>query len=172
MAVVSATCRRSTAHAEDVGLELHESCGGAPSTVLSAQFRNPLPSPAAHRASGMPSVSVARTMWFRLPRGRNVVPRAYANPNTARPGRQRPDHIHAIAIGNSGGHRLGLFGTLNQFEFVTQPLHGGAGHEDTAFQRVINLAVDTPGDGRQQAVFEGTRCSPVFASKRWYNRCF
>ena len=40
---------------------------------------------------------------------------------------------------------------------VAQPLHGGAGDEDGALQRIGALAVELVGDGRQQAVLGGDR---------------
>src|SRR3546814_1160419 len=47
---------------------------------------------------------------------------------------------------------FGLGRGLYDAEPVAQPLHGGAGDEDAAFQRVGGLAAEAIGNGRQQAM--------------------
>ena len=44
---------------------------------------------------------------------------------------------------------------LDQLQAVAQPLHGSAGDEDRAFQRIGALAVELIGDGGQQPVLRG-----------------
>ena len=48
--------------------------------------------------------------------------------------------------------RVRVGGALDQLQPVAQPLHGGAGDEDRAFQRIGALAVELIGDGGQQPV--------------------
>ena len=48
--------------------------------------------------------------------------------------------------------RAGLVGALDQLQPVAQPLHGGAGDEDRAFQRIGGAAVEPVGDGGQKLV--------------------
>ena len=63
------------------------------------------------------------------------------------------------ALGGIGlvGKRPGLGGLLDDTQAVAQPLHGGAGDEDRAFQRVGALACELVGDGGEQLVFRGHR---------------
>ena len=56
----------------------------------------------------------------------------------------------------------GLGCRFDELQPVAQPLHGGAGNEDRAFQRIGALAVQLIGDGGEQ---------PVAASARRWRRC-
>ena len=63
---------------------------------------------------------------------------------------------HAPAVRHAGGQRLDVARSRDDAEAVAQPLHGGAAHEDAAFQQIVGAAVHAPADRRQQAVARGT----------------
>ena len=69
-------------------------------------------------------------------------------------GRHEIDVLRRIGV---VGERAGLAGLLDDAEPVAQPLHGGAGDEDRAFQRVGALAAELVGDGGEQPVLRGDR---------------
>src|SRR3546814_10458465 len=62
------------------------------------------------------------------------------------------DLIDAVGVGNRLGDFLGLASGADQVHCVAQPLHGGAGNENAALERIGGLAVDAVGDRRQQPV--------------------
>ena len=82
--------------------------------------------------------STARARWPRpVPRVMpTIVPRAYGShhglPRPVKAGTRK----HALGVGHGGGQRRDLVGRLDDAEAVAQPLHGGAGHEDGALERV------------------------------------
>ena len=43
----------------------------------------------------------------------------------------------------------GLGGIVDQFQLVPDPLHGGAGHENTALDGIAGLALESISDGTQ-----------------------
>ena len=51
---------------------------------------------------------------------------------------ERGHQIHAAGIADAGRERL-LAGVADQLQAITQPLHGGAGDEDAALERVGGL---------------------------------
>ena len=53
--------------------------------------------------------------------------------------------------------RLGLGGVVEEFQPVTQPLHGGPRHENAALQGIGDLAIQAIGDGAQQPVLRVQR---------------
>src|SRR3546814_19029906 len=57
-----------------------------------------------------------------------------------------------VCSSDLSGEGFGLGRGLYDAEPVAQPLHGGAGDEDAAFQRVGGLAAEALGTGRQQAM--------------------
>ncbi len=84
------------------------------------------------------------------------------------------------AEADEGRHHIDLLGRIGTFgeradigrlgddlQAVAQPLHGGAGDEDRAFQRIGALAVELIGDGREQPVARGDRAqAPVLSSTK------
>ena len=58
----------------------------------------------------------------------------------------------AAAVGNGGGEGFDFGRAVEDAESIAQPLDGSAGDEDAAFERVIGLAGNSPGDGGEQPV--------------------
>ena len=67
----------------------------------------------------------------------------------AEPDERRHQHHVLLGIGFAR-HASRLGGTRDHLQAIAQPLHGGAGDEDRAFQRVRALTVELIGDRRQQ----------------------
>ncbi len=65
--------------------------------------------------------------------------------------------VHAVAALDAARQGFDFGGSLDDAETIAQPLHYGAADEDTAFQRVVNLVADFPGDRSQQIVFRDDR---------------
>ena len=55
---------------------------------------------------------------------------------------------------------------LHDPEPVAQPLHGRAGDEAAALERVADLVADLPADGRKQAEAARHRLAPVLTSTK------
>ena len=67
-------------------------------------------------------------------------------------------HEVDVLLGIRLGRQRPAFGRRgDDLEAVAQPLHGGAGDEDRAFERIGALAVELVGDGGQQPVLGGHR---------------
>ena len=62
-------------------------------------------------------------------------------------------HVAAVGIGYRFRHSLGFGSIANQAQLITQPLDSSAGNENRAFQRIFYLAVYTPGNSCNKAVF-------------------
>jgi hypothetical protein len=61
--------------------------------------------------------------------------------------------INAAVVGDLRGEFLDVHGLRDEAETVAQPLHDGAADEDRALERVVDPAVDLPGDGGEEVVF-------------------
>ena len=57
--------------------------------------------------------------------------------------------MFGVRLAGEGG---GVAGFFDDAQTVTQPLHGGTGDEDGAFERIGALAAQLIGDGGEQAV--------------------
>ena len=62
-------------------------------------------------------------------------------------------HVAAVGIRHRFRHSLGLGSIANQSQLITQPLDSSTGNENRAFQRILYLAVYTPGDSCNKTVF-------------------
>ena len=105
------------------------------------------------RTSKAIASSVARTMCARVvPRVMPMIrPRACGSQCGAPSPVSAGHEDHALGVVDGRGDRRGLGGRADDLQAVAQPLHGRAGHEDRALERVGQLAVGgAPGRGRQQ----------------------
>ena len=62
------------------------------------------------------------------------------------------DEVYAAVVRNRCRQSLDLGGTPDDAEAVAQPLDDGTAHEDGAFQGVIDLVADFPGNGGKEVV--------------------
>src|SRR5438270_1657086 len=60
--------------------------------------------------------------------------------------------VHAARVGHRARQGVRLGGVRDDPEAVAQPLHGGAGDEDGALERIGRPPTEAPGDRRQQPV--------------------
>ena len=70
-------------------------------------------------------------------------------------------HIAAVGGVHLVGHILRIPGRLQKAQLVPKPLDGRPGHKHRAFQGVVHLPIQTPGDGGHQAVLRvhgGSAC--------------
>ena len=63
----------------------------------------------------------------------------------------------ATAVGHGGGEGFNFGRSVENAKTIAQPLDGGTGDEDAAFERVISLAGDSPGDRGEQAMRRANR---------------
>ena len=148
---------------QDVGEELHRPIADR-HTAIDPQPVDREPRIARHRRG-----EVARLIADRLEhRARDLWQPAIGGQAAQHPARvRRPvrraepakgrDEIHALARIGPRRYRLRLGRGLDRAEPVAQPLDGGAGDEDAAFERVGGLAAKLVRDRRQQAVTRGGR---------------
>ena len=66
--------------------------------------------------------------------------------------RERRDDVAAVGILDLAGIVFRIRRGLDDLQLVAQPLDGGAGDEDGAFERVFDLAVQAPGDRGDQTI--------------------
>ena len=145
-------------HAEQVGLKLHQQllAGGA---AVDAQLRQidsrvglhrfeqvgDLEGDALERGAGdVAGGRAAREPDDRAARVGIPVRRAQAG--------ERGHEVDAAAVGHRRRQRLDLGRLRDDAEPVAQPLDHRAADEDAAFERVLGLAADLPGDRREQPV--------------------
>ena len=143
---------------QDIGLELHHEvvAGGA---AVDLQFGEPDAGVFLHRADDVHRLE--RDAFERRPgdvRRRGpagdaadgamgiLVPvgRAHAG--------EGGDEIDAAVVRDRRGEGLDLGGTPDDAEAVAEPLDDGTAYEDGAFQRVIDLVANLPGDGGEEVV--------------------
>ena len=67
------------------------------------------------------------------------------------------DENHVLIRIGFGSQRAALINGRENAERITQPLDGGTGDEDRAFERVNALASELISDGRQQTVLRHYR---------------
>src|SRR5215204_5240004 len=139
---------------QDVGLELHHpAVGGGPAVGL--EGGDVYARVSLHSLDGVAGL-VAHALQCRP--GQVSPGRATRQPDDGAPRirvpvrRAQPDEprheIHVVVGVEAGGQLLGLFRALDDAQSVPEPLHGGAGNEDGAFQRVLyRLVAEAPGYG-------------------------
>ena len=62
------------------------------------------------------------------------------------------DDLDAAAVGHRTGERLAVRRGSYQAELVAQPLDHPPGNEQRAFERILALPIDLPGDRREQPI--------------------
>ena len=74
---------------------------------------------------------------------------------------KRGDEVDSTVVARAYGHRFSLCCGRYYFQSVAQPLDGGPGNEDAAFERVLNRSfVNFPRDGCEQIIFRGDFFAP------------
>ena len=61
--------------------------------------------------------------------------------------RQRGHKMHPRSIGNRPCQRLGRCSRFNDAKTIPEPLNGGTGCKNTAFQRIIGGTIELPAHG-------------------------
>ena len=69
----------------------------------------------------------------------------------AEPGKGR-NHIDTAVILHRGGKVFRILGRDDEAHLIPEPLYHCAAHKDTALQRIADCAVQSDGDGGNQAV--------------------
>ena len=143
---------------QDIGLELHHQvvAGGA---AIDLEFGEPDAGVLLHRADDVHRLERdafegrAGDMGRRRATGDAadgtvgiLVPIGGAHAGKGR------DEVYAAVVRDRGRQGFDLGGTPDDAEAVAQPLDDGTTHEDGAFQGVIDLVTDLPGDGGEEVV--------------------
>ena len=71
--------------------------------------------------------------------------------------RESRHHIASMRVRNLLRHIFCIFRSVNQFQFVPQPLNRRPSHKNRAFQGVGNFSVQPPGDRSNQTIFRKDR---------------
>ena len=62
------------------------------------------------------------------------------------------NQIYTAGIANLLCNPLGIRSRVNHTGTITEPLNSGTSNEDGTLQCILNLAIQTPGDGGNQAI--------------------
>ena len=163
---------RDHGHAEQIGLELHQQL------VAPRRRRRRAARPGVPGVGVMALDSVGGLEGDGLQRGAGevaaVVPRVRPMIVPARVGipvrRAEPGeggHEIDAAVGSASRPSvLDLRGLRDEPEAVAQPLHGGAGDEDAALQRIVDLVADPPGHVVSRPWSRSGEPAPVFISRK------
>lgn len=144
--------------AEDVGLELHEEVVGY-RAAIHAQGLEAFAGVMLHGVE-----DVAGLVGDRFQCGADDVVHTHATGQaeqratgvgvpvrSAQAGEGR-DQVYAVAVLDLVGEVFGVVGVVDDLQFVTQPLHGGATVEHCAFQGVSHFTARAAGDSGEHAV--------------------